>query len=281
MILSPAIWIWLPLIAAIFSGFTRHKLITFALLTVALVCALIFGRVEPLAIAISTVLLLVAHYIPTLVAHKRNKLLINLCWTVVILTCGLLFLHRLPGFNNLLVLDHVYAGPQSLPFTMYLNLDKPIAFFALLLAYPQLVENRQKLHFKGILLSIVMLVSLLPLASLTGAIKAELSLPDWWWLFALNNLMITCVAEEALFRGLIQQSLSRRYAWWIGLITACVLFGLAHIGGGMLLALFATFAGLGYGLIYHFTGRLWCSVLAHFAFNFAHLVFFTYPALAH
>jgi membrane protease YdiL (CAAX protease family) len=281
MVLTPAIWIWLPLIAAIFSGFTRHKLITFVLLAVALVCALILGRIEPLAIGISTVLLVVAHCIPTLVAHKRNKLLINLCWTVVILTCGFLFLHRLPGFNNLLVLDHVYAGPQSLPFTMYLNLDKPIAFFALLLAYPQLVGNKQKLHFKGILLAIVLLVSLLPLASLTGALKVELSLPDWWWLFALNNLMITCVAEEALFRGVIQQSISRRYAWWISLVTASVLFGLAHIGGGMLLALFATFAGLGYGLIFHFTGRLWCSVLAHFAFNFAHLVFFTYPALAH
>ncbi|MCF7363613.1 CPBP family intramembrane metalloprotease domain-containing protein [Vibrio diazotrophicus] len=281
MVLTPVIWLWLPLIAAIFSGFTRHKLITFVLLAIELVCALILGRIEPLAIGISTVLLVVAHCIPTLLNQKHSKWLVYLCWTIVILTCGLLFLHRLPGFNNLLVLDHVYAGPQSLPFTMYLNLDKPIAFFALLLAYPQLVGNKQKLHFKGVLLAIVLLVSLLPLASLTGALKIELSLPDWWWLFILNNLMITCVAEEALFRGLIQQSLSRRYAWWIGLITASVLFGLAHIGGGMLLALFATFAGLGYGLIFHFTGRLWCSVLAHFAFNFAHLVFFTYPALAH
>lgn len=281
MVLTSAIWIWLPLIAAILSGFTRHKLITFVLLAVTLVCALIFGRIEPLAMGISTILLLVAHCILTLVNQKHSKLLVYLFWTVVILICGLLFLHRLPGYNNLLVLDHVYTGPQSLPFTMYLNLDKPIAFFALLLAYPQLVGNKQKLHFKGILLAIVLLVSLLPLASLTGSLKVELSLPDWWWLFALNNFMITCVAEEALFRGLIQQSLSRRYDLWIGLITASVLFGLAHIGGGMLLALFATFAGLGYGLIFHFTGRLWCSVLAHFAFNFAHLVFFTYPALAH
>lgn len=281
MVLTPAIWIWLPLIAAIFSGFTRHKLITVVLLAIALACALIVGRIELLAMGISIVLLLVAHYIPNLVTHKRSKRLIYLCWTIVIVTCGLLFLHRLPGFNNFLVLDHVYAGPQSLPFTMYLNLDKPIAFFALLYAYPPLLGNTKKLHFKGILLAIVLLVSLLPLASLTGALKVELSLPDWWWLFAINNLMITCVAEEALFRGLIQQSLSRRYTWWIGLVTASALFGLAHVGGGMLLVFFATFAGLGYGLIYHFTGRLWCSVLAHFAFNFAHLVFFTYPALAH
>ncbi|NIY92909.1 CPBP family intramembrane glutamic endopeptidase [Vibrio diazotrophicus] len=281
MVLTPAIWIWLPLIAAIFGGSTRHKLITVVLLAIALACALIVGRIELLAMGISIVLLLVAHYIPNLVTHKRSKRLIYLCWTIVIVTCGLLFLHRLPGFNNFLVLDHVYAGPQSLPFTMYLNLDKPIAFFALLYAYPTLLGNTKKLHFKGILLAIVLLVSLLPLASLTGALKVELSLPDWWWLFAINNLMITCVAEEALFRGLIQQSLSRRYTWWIGLVTASALFGLAHVGGGMLLVFFATFAGLGYGLIYHFTGRLWCSVLAHFAFNFAHLVFFTYPALAH
>ncbi|HGF7235830.1 TPA: CPBP family intramembrane glutamate endopeptidase, partial [Vibrio cholerae] len=31
---------------------------------------------------------------------------------------------------------------------------------------------------------------------------------------------------------------------------------------------------------FHFTGRLWASVGVHFLFNFAHLLFFTYPMLA-
>ncbi|MGL6500415.1 hypothetical protein ACSZOJ_19370 [Aeromonas dhakensis] len=48
-------------------------------------------------------------------------------------------LHLIPGFTNLKVLDQVQAGPASVPFNMYLNLDKPLVFFGLLLAWPALL----------------------------------------------------------------------------------------------------------------------------------------------
>lgn len=192
----------------------------------------------------------------------------------------MLFVHLIPGFNNLQILDKVTAGPLSAPFSMYLNLDKPLALFALFLAYPFLLGSEAKGRIKPALLVMIPLLSLLPISAMLGALKPELSLPSWWWLFALNNLIITCVAEEAVFRGFVQQSLSRRFDWRLGLVIASILFGLAHFSGGPLLILFATLAGLGYGLVFHFTGRLWCAVLAHFLFNFSHLVFFTYPILA-
>ncbi len=212
--------------------------------------------------------------------EPKMKLVYYLGWSVVIIWCVMLFVHLIPGFNNLQVLDKVTAGPLSAPFSMYLNLDKPLALFALFLAYPFLLGSEAKGRVKPALLVMIPLLSLLPIAAMLGALKPEFSLPSWWWLFALNNLILTCAAEEALFRGFVQQSLSRRFDWRLGLVIASILFGLAHFAGGPLLIAFATLAGLGYGLVFHFTGRLWCAVLAHFLFNFCHLVFFTYPILA-
>ncbi|WP_165313904.1 CPBP family intramembrane glutamic endopeptidase [Vibrio ziniensis] len=285
MVLDPTVWVWLPLISAILFGFTSHKPITNILLAFSMISAFAVGRIDAFALAISVVLLSIAYSIPKLINERRYqapvyKTAAYVGWSIVVLLSALLFMHKIPGFYNLLVLNKVYAGPDSIPFSMYLNLDKPIAFFALLFAYPTLLGDKGRPNGKGLLITIALLASLLPVASLIGALQIEVGLPDWWWIFAINNLMITCVAEEALFRGLIQKSLSERYVWWIGLLVASLLFGLAHIAGGPLLMLFATFAGIGYGLIFHFTGRLWCSVLAHFSLNFAHLVLFTYPIAA-
>ncbi len=280
MLLEATIWIWLPLLLAIGAAFTRHNKVMFLLLGGTLVSALLVSRIEPVAFITSLVVLGAAYQLPAMANSQQGKPLYLFGWGVVLIWCAMLFLHLMPGFNNLKVLDKVVSGPQSMPFSMYLNLDKPLAFFALLFAYPKLLGEAKQVDVKRVLLIVVPLLALLPVAGFLGALNVELSLPGWWWLFALNNLMITCVAEEALFRGVIQQSLTRRFNWKIGLAAASVLFGFAHIAGGGLLVLFATLAGLGYGLIFHITGRLWCAVLVHFLFNFVHLLVFTYPALA-
>ncbi|WP_282066633.1 CPBP family intramembrane glutamic endopeptidase [Vibrio rotiferianus] len=280
MILDSAIWLWVPLILAIGAVFFRQKVVALVLLGLTLLSALFIGRIELTAFVSTLVVLGVAYRLPMLASNQKTKPVYYLGWSVVIIWCVMLFVHVIPGFNNLQVLNKVTASPLSAPFSMYLNLDKPLALFALFLAYPFLLGSEAKGRVKPALLVMIPLLSLLPIAAMLGALKPELSLPSWWWLFALNNLILTCVAEEALFRGFVQQSLSRRFDWRLGLVIASILFGLAHFAGGPLLIVFATLAGLGYGLVFHFTGRLWCAVLAHFLFNFCHLVFFTYPILA-
>ncbi|WP_038890579.1 CPBP family intramembrane glutamic endopeptidase [Vibrio campbellii] len=280
MILDSAIWLWVPLILAIGAVFFRQKVVALVLLGITLLSALFIGRIELTAFVSTLVVLGVAYRLPMLASSQKTKPVCYLGWSVVIIWCVMLFVHLIPGFNNLQVLNKVTAGPLSAPFSMYLNLDKPLALFALFLAYPFLLGSEAKGRVKPALLVMIPLLSLLPIAAMLGALKPEMSLPSWWWLFALNNLILTCVAEEALFRGFVQQSLSRRFDWRLGLVIASILFGLAHFVGGPLLIVFATLAGLGYGLVFHFTGRLWCAVLAHFLFNFCHLVFFTYPILA-
>ncbi len=191
-----------------------------------------------------------------------------------------LTLHFIPGFSNLKVLDKVLVGPGSVPFNMYLNLDKPLLIFALLLAFPTLLGKGGSIRWRPLALLILPLAALLGIAWQLGALRPEVGLPHWWWLFALNNLLFTCVAEEALFRGAIQQELASRSKPWFAIVASALLFGAIHLPGGPLLALFATLAGCCYGLAFQLSGRLSIAIAVHFAFNFAHLALFTYP-LAH
>jgi uncharacterized protein len=112
--------------------------------------------------------------------------------------------------------------------------------------------------------------------------------PRWtslFWVWAPVNLLLTCLTEEAFFRGFIQRELrvalgNRQSAPVIAVITSAALFGVAHIAGGWRYVLLSTVAGLGYALIYERTQRVEFSIAAHFVLNATHFLLFTYPQLA-
>ncbi|EEX36362.1 CPBP family intramembrane glutamic endopeptidase [Vibrio metschnikovii] len=272
MLIHPSLWIWIPLLLAVIVGFQKRLLLTFSLLALSLVGAWFTERLSSLAFLYVSLGLILAYYTPSLAKRWQT-----VAQCTLLVWCGLLLLHIIPGFENPKVLDGVLAGPNSVPFNLYLNLDKPMVFFALLLAYPTLLGHQQRIPWRQVVLLSLPLFSLLLLAWGFGAIKPELTLPTWWWLFALNNALLTCVAEEAFFRGYLQQKITDKWGFSLGIIIASSLFGLAHLAGGVTLALFATLAGAFYGAIYYCSGRLWVAVLLHFLFNFIHLIFFTYP----
>nr|WP_255490830.1 CPBP family intramembrane glutamic endopeptidase [Spartinivicinus marinus] len=100
--------------------------------------------------------------------------------------------------------------------------------------------------------------------------------------FAWINLLFTCIAEEAFFRLLIQaplaQSLRRiKYSQWIVVSIMGLLFGLAHLGGGLQFAIMAALAGFGFSLVYQRTRSIELTVLTHFGLNIVHFICFTYP----
>jgi len=102
-----------------------------------------------------------------------------------------------------------------------------------------------------------------------------------FWPWVLKNLFFTVLAEEILFRGLIQREIAKRvqnkYRAEIAVIVASVLFGLAHFAGGPEYVILASVAGVLYGYTYKITGRIEAPIITHLLLNSAHFIFFAYP----
>ncbi|OBU16844.1 hypothetical protein AYY19_14480 [Photobacterium aquimaris] len=277
-LLFPSMLVWLLL--AISIGCILAKKTYWQLpLILTLVAAMTFNVLTPIGATIIVSGLAIAYF----TAQQHNKVLIYVGHSAVILWIIGLVLHLYPGINNLLVLDQVNSGPLSRPFTLYFNLDKPMLIFALLLLVPNIVSNNQynwrSFSLSRSQISIIGggLITLPLFAWALQLVRPELTLPSWWWIFAMNNLIFTCVAEEVLFRGYIQGFLCKKLTPSIAIIIASVLFGLAHFSGGPLFIIIATLAGILYGLSYYWTRKITIAIVVHFAFNLLHLVFFTYP----
>lgn len=269
---------WLFLILTFGLAFYQQKQWPVAMLmTVA--AGFAFQAINYIGFAVVSVILLLA-YITNKVSHKALKPLLV---TILVLTCLALAAHLLPGFNNLLVLDEVNKSSNSIDYTMYFNFDKPFIVFILLLAFPTVLNTQQQGAIKLLAVSQLplfiplMFIAIFVLAIVLELITIDVSVPTWWWLFALNNLLFTCVVEEVFFRGFIQQHLTKHVNAIGALCITSVLFGVAHFAGGAEYVFVATIAGFLYGGVYLVSGKLGYAILCHFALNIIHLIFFTYP----
>lgn len=190
-------------------------------------------------------------------------------------------LHWLPGFHGARVIDKAVLSEGAVPFSMYLNLDKPLIGLWLLLACPWLVMLRAR----GLAMSLALILPLTLFACLGGAWTLGLvawapKWPDQAWLWLANNLLLVSLTEELLFRGYIQGGLQRLFKHeGLALLLAALLFGLAHLAGGWQWFYLATLAGVGYGLAYRH-GGLAAAVACHACVNLAHFALFSYPMLA-
>ncbi len=95
------------------------------------------------------------------------------------------------------------------------------------------------------------------------------TLPNQILLF-VTIAVLAPIAEEILFRGLLQTSLGRYLPWWAAIIISAILFGAVHGQPEALLPL--AMLGAGFGLIYHLTGSLRTCIILHVINNSAALL---------
>lgn len=195
--------------------------------------------------------------------------------------------HRFPGFVPLVLAD-LQLTPSSAPMVLRAHLDKGMAGVVLLACFTSRSTSAAQFVRSvaiGLAVGLAVAIAVVAAVALAGAIRFDPKLPTITLQWMAVNLFLTCIFEEALFRGLLQDRLakalsSHRGGAWIALGIASLLFGLVHAGGGPLLVVAAAAAGAGYGLAYQVTGRIEASVMAHFTLNTVHFLGFTYPYAA-
>lgn len=260
-------WPWLSLlIMAVTAGLVHGQLTIAAMVPVAALAALAWMAIE-------------ARHRP-----RREAVLM-----LLMLVIGFaLALHLLPGFLNPTYL--ATTSDAKPPTLKYLNFDKGVAGMLMLAVLASQQRRRSEggsplpsagLPGRALWAVLVATLALPWLAAAIGGLgQPTLRWPDNAGLFLAANLFLTCVAEEAAFRGVIQGLLARRLGTdlrtmngWLPVLLAALLFGLAHAAGGTAYVALAMLAGLGYGLAYTLSGRIEVAILLHFALNT--LVFLT------
>lgn len=273
------------LLFSILSLWVKNEIKVWGLMaTSSLACGVLSGRISLIGI-VSIVVLGLLYYA---VNHAKLKISVRaVAGVFAVILSVLLATHLVPGFNNWKIVDSVSLSEKSQPYSMYLNMDKTmIGLIILGLGFPLIKSLKE---WGSVFLSTlpVFLIGVIILAGISfilGYTRWDFKFPDLFFVWALKNLFFTCVTEEAFFRGFLQRILSEKlrnykYGDISSLITASVLFGVAHFAGGPQYILLATVAGVVYGYAYQRTQRIEAGILCHFGVNSLHFIFSTYPAL--
>ena len=272
---------FLPACMALLIALTPARYISFGLLGMCLMMGLWFNYLTPTGLVWCIVLIGSAASFK----HSQNRWLRGLSGAAVMLVVSMMLLHIAPGFNNPKVIDQVVLSDGAVSFTKYLNIDKIIVAIVLLLfvvPLPKAVSGRQLIAIVPWFLACTAVA--LSLAVLAGLVAFDGKVPSISAVWLLTNLFFTCYAEEAFFRGLVQQQLyplSQRQYWpYVVILISGCLFGLAHFPAGAVYTLIACLTGCLYAYSYWRTQNILVPIALHFLFNCVHFFFFTYPYFA-
>lgn len=219
--------------------------------------------------------------------HAKHKWWRQSAFLITLTMAIALMLIKVPGIHNWQVVSKIQISPDAIPYSMRFTFDKSlIGLFFLWFSVFSVANSGgwKKTLTTACLMGLLAVGILIPLSYALGYVRFEPNFTAFFFIWALNNLLFVSLAEEALFRGMIQKSLTLRWqhrAWgsWAALLITACLFGAAHYVGGIKYMLLAGVAGLLYGYAFMRTQRIEASVLTHFIVNSLHFLFFTYPAL--
>ena len=235
---------------------------------------------------IPIVILFLCQYCLTRDIYKPLRFILFGIVTLVSLALGF---HFFPGFNNWNIISQIKLSPNAVPYSLFLNFDKPfMGIFVLALSIPLINSKAEWIKMLKITLPATLLgILLLTILSLKiGMICWDPKIPLILFPWIFSNLLFVSIPEEAFFRGFIQREL---YLWFgktplsaVGSICITsfffVLLHLIWVGSFPFLCLVFT-TSLIYGTLYQITQSIESSILCHFLFNVTHFLLFTYPAL--
>jgi membrane protease YdiL (CAAX protease family) len=250
----------------------------------ALGSGLFLGFLKPAAIVELGVFVICAYLSKNATANSWQRILFS---SITLIGALALAMHLLPGFNNPVIISNFKFSADAAPYTQYLNFDKGavgLVLLAFLCSRSRTVADWKKTLHKTYPVAIATTTVVILTAVMSGFIKLEFKVSSYTLTFLATNLLFTCVAEEAFFRGFLQDrfatSLTRfRHGGAIAIVLSSVLFGLVHAGGGTTYVFFATLVGFGSACAYAITKRIEAPILTHFILNAVHFIFFTYPHL--
>lgn len=189
--------------------------------------------------------------------------------------------HALAGFSPLAIVSGVQVSADAEPYTLKLHFG-PVAlgfyYVRFFLVPPSVDEVKSILRWVGAL-TLALVAVLLGTALAMGYVRWDPKWPSFFLIWTLTNLFLVAVSEESLFRGLLQDGLSRlgRPA---ALLIASLVFGLYHLAWGLENVFLATVAGAFFGYAYLRSARIEAAILLHFVVNAIHFYLFTYPRMA-
>ncbi|MDF2075953.1 CPBP family intramembrane metalloprotease [Pseudomonas mendocina] len=199
-------------------------------------------------------------------------------WQTLVLVAGIaLAAHLLPGFSPWTLWQPRQISPDAPPYALRLSWDKLLLGTALL-AWWLGQSRRPVISLKLAWLACLATLPLIPvLAMALGLVAWQPKWPQGVLLWLAVNLGAAVLAEELLFRGVLQPVLVKRLGSWPGLLLTAGLFGVAHLPFSTLFAMVAALAGLGYGLAFHYSGRISLAIALHAAVNLVHFLLLSYP----
>ena len=135
-------------------------------------------------------------------------------------------------------------------------------------------------HWQKILAGSVLCIAVVfLLALLLGLAVWEVKIPPHPFIFFTCMLFITVTAEECLFRGLLQKSVTDKMGMLGVVLVSGLFFAAVHISFSPLFALVSVVAVLGYGFSYYYSNNIFYPIALHFTLNTLHVLFFSYPML--
>ena len=135
----------------------------------------------------------------------------TLAWGTLVICAVMLAAHQIPWINNVLVFDAVAVSHSAELYTLYWNYDKALAG---VLLYVVRVQPQQRTGWSSVIITTTVLAVLTPAlvvvpALVMGFVVWNPKLPSILVMWVPANLLVTCLAEETFFRGLLQRHLAK------------------------------------------------------------------------